>query len=148
MLIDPYLDPSEHNYKEFHRLLAPFANRGLKPHIEFHRSFCRGSGRNRSFPSLPEWQAAFRSLDTLLEQSGLSAEVFCWQDFHDRHLIADIIGIHAGAGFDVTVQAQDMTTWSCLSRGDRDVIQRQYDPATRPDDLKHRFIIGVATTGD
>ena len=118
MFIDPYLDPSEGNYRDFHQLLAPLQARNPKPRIEIHRSFCRGSGQGRCFPSQAEWQTAFRSLDTALDRAGLSAEVFCWQDFHDRHLITDIVGILAGAGFDTTGKPQDMTTWSCLSRDD------------------------------
>jgi len=70
---------------------------------------------------------------------GLSAEVFIWSEFHDRHLIADVIGITASAGFDVTNRPDDMTTWSRMGRKSKDEVQRQFDPANRP---IWRFSIG------
>lgn len=142
MFIDPNLDPSQRSYRQFERLLAPLAARSPKPRIEIHRSFCRGDGPRRTFPDQQAWQSSFAPLAGTLKRLGLHAEVFCWQDFHDRHLITDIVGIHAGAGFDITTKANDTTTWACLSRDHRDQLQREYDPATRPGDLKHRFVVG------
>jgi hypothetical protein len=40
MFIDPNLDPSSFNYRDFHKLLAPLASRAIKPRVEIHRSFC------------------------------------------------------------------------------------------------------------
>ncbi len=73
----------------------------------------------------------------------MSAAVFLWQDFHDRYLIADVLGVTVGAGFDVTVMANDETTWARLGRDDRDKFQRRFDPAARPQDLKGQFVIGA-----
>ena len=35
-------------------------------------------------------------------RSGLSFEVFLWDDFHDRYLISDLVGILVPYGFDTT----------------------------------------------
>lgn len=142
MFIDPNLDPSQHNYREFFSLLQPLSLRDPRPRIELHRSFCRGDGAGRSFPRIEEWKQAFASLDIQLKGAGLSAEVFLWQDFHDRYLITDVVGVTVGAGFDVTQVVDDKTTWARLGKSDRDDFQRRYDPASRPLDLKQRFRIG------
>jgi hypothetical protein len=63
-------------------------------------------------------------------------------DFHERYLIADIVGIMAPGGFDVTGNPNDWSTWARLGRDDKDKIQRLFDPAARPDKLKWRFMVG------
>jgi len=143
MFIDPNLDPTQRNYREFHALLLPLASRNPRPRIELHRSFCQGDGRNRTFPTEPEWRLTFSGLDAELKRISISAEVFLWQDFHDRYLITDIVGVTVAAGFDVTGQPDDLTTWARLGRLDRDNIQRQYDLATRSSACKIHFRIGV-----
>ena len=142
MFIDPYLNPSGPRYREFHRLLSPLAGRNPKPKIELHRSFNKGVDQGIT-PNLAYWQQAFAGLGQQLTQHGLQAEVFIWSDFHDRHLIADVIGITAAAGFDVSNTQNDLTTWSRMGRESKDSIQRQFDPASRPASLISRFNIGV-----
>lgn len=141
MFVDPNLDPSSYNYREFHQLLAPIAQRGVKPRIEIHRSFCKGDGIARTFPTVVEWKATFSGLGNALNRQGLAAEVFLWDDFHDRYLIADVVGVSVPAGFDVTTKADDGSTWGRLGREDKDKIQRLFDPAARPGSLKWRFSI-------
>lgn len=143
MFIDPNLDPSAHNYREFHRLLTPLQTRCPSPRLELHRSFCRGDGPTRTFPSESEWRQSFAPLDAKLKQIGLSAEVFFWRDFHDRYLITDIIGVMIGAGFDTTTAQDEGSAWARLSRKHREDWQRKFDPADRPKDLKFRFRIGA-----
>jgi hypothetical protein len=144
MFIDPNLDPNRHNYREFHRLLTPLALRTVKPHIEIHRSFCRGDGPARTFPTQADWKASFTSLDNTLQSLNLTMEVFLWDDFHERYLITDIIGVSVPAGFDITGKPDDWSTWGRLGREDKDKIQRLFDPATRPESLKNRrFSIGA-----
>lgn len=144
MFIDPNLDPSQTNYRTFHSLFgAPF-QRDPKPKIEIHRSFCRGDGPARTFPTPGEWREAFAGLGQSLQRRGLSAEVFGWEDFHDRYLISDIVGLSVPAGFDANNMANDLTTWTRLGREDKDRWQRQFDPAARGTSLKWHFIIGAA----
>ncbi|WP_295399676.1 hypothetical protein [uncultured Thiocystis sp.] len=141
MFIDPNLDPTN-NYSEFFRLLEPLQRRMPRPRIELHRSFCLGDGRHRRILSQPQGTELFKPLDEKLKFFGLRAEVHFWQDFHARFLITDLIGILAEAGFDTTLTKQ-RTTWARLSSVDRDKIQRDFDPAVRPGDLKFQFPIGA-----
>lgn len=145
MFIDPNLDPSSSNYRDFIQLLKPVAKRAIKPRIEIHRSFCRGDGRGRTFPTETEWKAAFETLGDLMASEGLAADVYFWDDFHERYLIADIVGVIVPAGFDVTGKVNDPSTWGRIGRDDKDKIQRLFDPAARAESLKWRFMIGIAS---
>ena len=140
MFIDPYLDPSAPGYRELHQLLAPLAQRHPKPGIELHRTFNKGH-EQAPLPTEAFWKQRFAGLGAQLAAIGLSAEVFIWSEFHDRHLIADVIGITASAGFDVTNRPNDMTTWSRMGRDSKDTIQRQFDPAAQAGSLRWRFAI-------
>lgn len=131
MFIDPNLDPSSHNYRDFVQLLIPLAQRTPHPRIEIHRSFCNGDGPARTFPTEVDWKSAFSQLGNQLAAHGLTAEVFFWDDFHERYLIADVIGVSVPAGFDVTGKPNDCSTWGRLGRDDKDMIQRLFDPAAR-----------------
>ncbi len=145
MFIDPNLDPSQRNYREFVQLLHAMAGRTPRPRIELHRSFCKGDGPARTFPSQAEWQVSFHQLGQQLSAVGLSAEVFFWEDFHERYLITDIVGVSVPAGFDITVGQSDWSTWGRLGRADRDKIQLLFDPAARTASLKARFRIGAVS---
>lgn len=140
MFVDPNLDPSSYNYREFVQLLAPLARRQIKPRIEIHRSFCKGDGAARTFPTEMEWKNNFAGFGSDLSSRGLSAEVFFWDDFHIRLLVSDLVGVNLEAGFDVTAKADDKTIWTRLGRSDKDDWQKKFDPATRPP--KWRFTIG------
>jgi hypothetical protein len=144
MFIDPNLDPSSRNYREFHLILVPLAQRGIKPRIEIHRSFCKGDGPARTFPTQSDWKAGFAALGNTLQSQGLTTEIFFWDDFHERYLITDIIGVSVPAGFDITSKQDDWSTWGRLGREDKDTIQRLFDPAARSGSLKWRFSIGVS----
>lgn len=141
MFIDPNLDPSSYNYREFDQLLAPLAGRLIPPRIEIHRSFCKGDGPARTFPTATEWKRSFAVFSGVLNNWGLGAEVFFWDDFHERYLVTDIFGVSVPAGFDVTRKANDCSTWGRLGRRDKDDIQRLFDPAYRQPKLEP-FLIG------
>lgn len=144
MFIDPNLDPSSRNYREFGQLLAPLAGRAIKPRIEIHRSLCIGDGPARTFPTEADWKRSFAAFGAALKAQGLMAEIFLWDDFHERYLVADVMGISVPAGFDVTTRPDDWSTWGRLGRDDKDKIQRLFDPASRAAKLKWRFVIGKA----
>ena len=75
-----------------------------------------------------------------LSAAGLRVEVFVWRSFHDRYLISNLVGISLPNSFDVSRAAPgDSTTWARLGRDTRDEIQREFDPAARPDKLVDRF---------
>ena len=76
-----------------------------------------------------------------LRAAGLRAEVFVWDDFHDRYLIGNLVGVSLPNGFDTTNNPNDTTTWSRLGREERDDIQREFDPASRRHTLHQRFTI-------
>lgn len=116
--------------------------RSIRPLIEIHRVMYVGSGRDRQLIESVEWEDRFRnSWRTDLAAAGLQVEVFIWDDHHDRYLITDLIGIEMGNGYDTTNNEGDITTWSRISRKDRDDIQREFDPASNRHALRHRFTV-------
>jgi hypothetical protein len=139
MFIDPYLDPSASNYREFYKLLLPLVGRDCQPKIELHRTCFDGAGRDRYFPSQDEWAGRFSKLKEGLGGTGLKIEIYLWENFHDRHLITDLVGILIGAGFDITGQANDPSTWARLDELDKEGIQRRFDPASGA--LKQSFTL-------
>ncbi len=141
MFIDPHLDPSQPRYGEFLTLLQAIQRPDVAPLIEIHRVCYVGSPRVREFP---EWEERFRdNLDVPLKDVGLTIEVFIWDDFHDRYLITDIVGIGMQNGFDVTTNTKDLTAWFRLGRKDRDDIQREFYRDAKRHDLKQRFTLGL-----
>lgn len=76
-----------------------------------------------------------------LRAAGLHAEVFIWDDFHDRYLISNLIGVSLPNGFDTTRNPDSITRWTRLGRSDRDDVQREFDPASGRHALRARFTI-------
>jgi hypothetical protein len=143
MFIDPHLDPSQNRYRELGTLLTGAGNRQMPPLIEIHRVCYRRSGPNRQILDPNTLETTFKvALDGPLRQVGLSAEVFIWDDFHDRYVISDLVGISLANGFDTTTDVNTRTTWNRLGRNDRDDIQREFDTASNVHKLQHRFRIG------
>ncbi|MCP5461886.1 MAG: hypothetical protein H7A34_01740 [bacterium] len=142
MFIDRNLDPTKTRYQDFLSLFQEVARRNPLPLIEVHRVCYIGSGRDREILKSSEWQKKFTdSWSDNFKTIGIEAEIFIWDDFHDRHVISDLIGIKLGNGFDTTTNLSDITTWSRLGRDDRDDIQREFDPETHRHNLIHRFKI-------
>lgn len=142
MLIDPHLDPSQERYADVLPLLLLAQGRQPAPRIEIHRVIYVGSGQNRQLINTAEWENRFRhAWGNDLSAAGLEVEIFIWDDHHDRYLITDLIGIEMGNGYDTTRNPNDITTWSRISRKDRDDIQREFDPACNRHTLRHHFVI-------
>ena len=136
--VDPYVDPERDHYRGFADLLADAENRAAPPLIEIHRK-CPND-HDRMSRNLDYIEGVFhRELARHLRATGLSVEVFVWDDFHDRYLISNLIGIGMQNGFDTSGKPDDLTTWTRLAREDRDDIQREFDPASGRHRLRARF---------
>ncbi|MDA2927890.1 hypothetical protein MYX78_11795, partial [Acidobacteria bacterium AH-259-G07] len=139
MFIDAHLDPSQYRYSDFSQLLLATGSGQIKPLLEIHRVCYEGSGPSRRIVPNDKWENRFRtSMNRILQQASLSVEVLIWDDFHDRHIITNLVGLHLGNGLDTT-RARSLTTWTRLARDDRDDIQREFDPASGRHTLRHRF---------
>lgn len=142
MFIDPYIDLELYRYRDFIPLLQCAGGRSPRPQIEIHRVCYTGSGANRQILDLRELEASFRdALTRSMEALDLSVEIYIWDDFHDRYVISNLIGISVPYGFDTTAAPNSMTTWTRLGRNDRDDIQREFDPASNRHTLRRQFII-------
>ncbi|MGO9146447.1 MAG: hypothetical protein ACLQDF_08760 [Desulfomonilia bacterium] len=142
MFIDPHLDLNKSKYQDFIALLTSMAGRTPKPLIEIHRVCYTGSGRQRQIITESDWQTRFHGvLSGPLNAAGMSVKVFIWDDFHDRYLISNLVGISVPNGFDTSTSRGAMTTWTRLGRIDRDDIQREFDPSTNRHKLRVRFSV-------
>lgn len=140
--IDPHLDPTRRGYREFANLLVGAGGRRSPPRIEIHRVCYVGSGDNRRILDYESLERDFRNaLAEPLQAAGLSVEVSVWDDFHDRYLLSNLIGISLPNGFDTTGKPDDMTTWTRLGRDDCDNVQREFDDASGRHKLRARFTI-------
>lgn len=146
MFIDPHLDPARPAYREFVDLVAAAGGRAPAPAIEIHRVCYEGSGPSRRLPMQgdPEYfERRFRrELEASVRAAGLRLEVFLWDDFHDRYLISNLLGVSVPNGFDTTTDPRSVTRWARLGRQDRDDVQREFDPASQRHVLRHRLPIG------
>ena len=138
--IDPHLNPQRPGYREFPGLLAAVGQQ--KPLIELHRVCYSGSGSGRQVLDGRELERLFRdALAEPLRAAGLEAEVFVWDDFHDRYLLSNLIGVSMQNGFDTTRKAVDRTTWNRLGRQEHDSVQREFDEPSRSHKLRHKFTL-------
>ncbi|MBD2028233.1 hypothetical protein [Leptolyngbya sp. FACHB-711] len=138
LFIDPYLDPTQPRYQEFHFLLECAKRRDISPLIEFHVA-AKGydsAGNDRSRFSQSDWKSRFSRLNSTLNESGLEAEVFVWEYFHDRYIISDLLGISLSSGLDVV---NGPTTWSRLPSKLRDKIQGDFTQNSTTYNLKYQF---------
>jgi hypothetical protein len=141
MFIDAHLNPSHKDYQEIPRLLQCAAHRNPAPTIEIHRVIYVGSDTRRILIKPADLEHDFRSsMTTSLRAGGLSVKVFIWDDFHDRHIISDLAGIHLGNGLKTTTSPAK-TTWTRLGRDVRDEIQREFDQASGEHFLHHSFTV-------
>lgn len=138
--IDPHLDPGKSRYAQFVDLLSVAGGRKPVPTVEIHRVCYEGSGSSRRILDIQDLEQDFRrELAAGLRTMGLRVEVFVWDDFHDRYLISNLIGMLLPNGFDTTTNANDMTTWNRLGRDQRDDIQREFDPVSGRHALRGQF---------
>ena len=141
IFIDPHLDPAKWGYRDFGTLLARAGRRTPAPRIQIHRVCYEGSGPGRRFPRRSDamyFERRFRrELADPLRAAGLCAEVFIWDDFHDRYLLSNLIGISLPNGFDT--RTNESTTWHRLGRKNSDDLRREFHPATGTRKLQARF---------
>ncbi|QII12704.1 hypothetical protein KsCSTR_33250 [Candidatus Kuenenia stuttgartiensis] len=136
MFIDPHLDPTKPRYQDLQRVFSSMAGRSPAPPIEIHRVCYVRSGRSRQVLPESDWKSCFHALSSSLLSAGLFADVFIWDNFHDRFIISDLVGISAQNGFDTTTHPGSKTTWNRLGRQERDDVQREFDPASGRHNLK------------
>jgi len=140
--IDPHLDPTRHQYREFVDLLVYAGHRQPAPLIEIHRVCYEGSGPSRRILNLDDLERDFRrALARPLAAAGLQATVFIWDDFHDRHLISNLVGVSLPNGFDTTNDPRSVTTWTRLGRNDRDDVQKEFDKSSGRHAIRRQFTI-------
>ncbi len=141
MLIDPHFDLLENRYRDAVTLLTGAGGRTPAPFIEIHRVAWYGDSRDKR-PQSANVEGALRpALTTAAAPSGLTFKVYLWDDFHDRYLISDLVGISLPHGFDTTTEANAMTIWNRLGRTARDDVQREFDPASSRHTLQHVFTV-------
>ncbi len=141
MFIDPHVDPTRHGYRQFGQLVAAAGNRTVAPLIEIHRGCKRGSGPQAEIIPNADLEAMFQTISPALTAAGLEAKVFVWDEFHDRHVVSDLVGILMGNGFDTNNNPLSKTTWTRLGRDDRDDIQREFEEASGQHRLIHDFTL-------
>ena len=140
--IDPHLNPSRHDYGGIRDLLVCAGTRKPAPLIEIHRVCYEGSGPNRGIVKKHELEWDFRSnLAAPLHSVGLKVDVFVWDDFHDRYLISNLVGISLPNGFNTSRKPNDVTTWTRLGRDDSDDVQREFDPHNGSHKIRWQFSI-------
>ena len=134
------MDPSRNQYRELGNLLNDIGCRDPVPLIEIHRVCYEGSGRARRILDLADLELGFRqALAEQLDRAGLEVEVFVSDDFHDRHLLSNLIGISLPNGFDTSNAVNNVTTWTRLGRQEHDDIQREFEEASGRHVLRRRF---------
>ncbi len=142
MFIDPHLDPSRNHYAEFHQLLEADTRQQVPPQVELHRVCYEGSGPSSRLLKRAHPEGCFTGLNQRLKDTGLRAKVCVWDDFHDRYLISNLVGINLPNGFNTSGDKLTQTTWTRLFSRDRDDVQREFDPASKRHELKFSFSIG------
>ena len=149
MFIDPYIYPAQSNYADFVQLLEAAGNRPPQSpqlRVEIHSKFREirkknGELKNKEETLLIMGNTFQNKFGPVLSQSNLKAEVFIWDNFHDRYLISNLGGILVPHGFDTSRNPDDLTTWSRLGRSDRDDVQREFARESNKHKLHFNFTI-------
>lgn len=143
MFIDAHLDPTQMRYRDFRSILLKTAGRRPVPTLEIHRVCWFNSANRTNQKNENGWLTMFSSWEAPLRSAGVGVDVFIWDDFHDRYVISNLIGIQLGNGLDTTIDPHANVTWSRLSRSNRDYIQKEFDPASKRHELQHHFRVGA-----
>ena len=138
MFIDPYIYPAQGNYVDFIQLLEAAGNRpsqSPRPFVEIHSKIRKIRKKNGELANKEEnrriMENTFRNeFGPVLSRSNLKAEVFIWDDFHDRYLISDLVGIQMSNGFD-TSTGPLKTIWSRIGRTDREAVEHDFDASIK-----------------
>jgi hypothetical protein len=132
MFIDPYLDLQAANYQDFLTLLKAIASINPGVDIELHRQIKTANGGQ--LRSASNWKQGFDQVltaDPALKS--LNIKVFIWDEFHDRYLVTNLMGISVPYGFDTT-KKDEATRWSMLSPQDANDVRDEFtdgDPQFR-----------------
>ena len=129
MFIDPYIYPTQSNYADFVQLLEAAGNRPPKspqPLIEIHSKIRNISGKTKEEIHRIMENTFRNKFGPVLSQSNLTVKIFVWDDFHDRYLISNLVGIQMSNGFD-TSTGPLKTIWSRIGRTDREAIELDFD---------------------
>ena len=132
MFIDPYLDLEAANYQDFLILLKEIATINPGVDIELHRQIKTVNGGQ--LRSAGSWKKSFDQVlnaDPVLKS--LNIKVFIWDEFHDRYLVTNLMGISVPYGFDTT-KKNEATRWSMLSPHDANDVRDEFtdgDPQFR-----------------
>lgn len=133
MFIDPYLDLSAANYRDFMKLLRAIADINPKVEIELHRQI-KPAGDRAAMLTATDWHQKFRqalAADPVV--NAMRIGVFIWNEFHDRFVISDLMGASVPYGFDTTAK-KDETRWTLLSAQDSEDVRAEFsagDPQKR-----------------
>ena len=143
MFIDPHLDPSRPDYCQFVRILqAARRTDGCSPRIELHRVCYRGQSREVLKPEA--WRKSFQEWDAPLRDANLGVSVYVWDDFHDRYLITNLVGVLMSRGFDASNAPNANAMWARIKREDREIVQREFDHNNPPFRTLHaEFRLGL-----
>lgn len=132
MFIDPYLDLQAANYQDFLVLLKDIATINPSVDIELHRQIRPVHGGQ--IRSAGDWKQSFDQVltaDPVLDN--LNIKVFIWDEFHDRYIVSNLMGISVPYGFDTTKKVE-ATRWSMLSPQDANDVRVEFtegDPQFR-----------------
>lgn len=133
MFIDPYIYPAQRNYADFVKLLKAAGKRPPQsppPLIEIHSKIRNIPGKTKEETHQIMKNNFRNGFGRVLSQSNLKVEVFIWDDFHDRYLISDLVGIQMSNGFD-TSTGPLKTIWSRIGRTDREAVERDFDASIK-----------------
>lgn len=145
MFIDACIDPCAPNYEEFPQLLLAAGSNENKPTIEIHRASWRKVGGKNKVQPLAAWIADFDGWSEKLARADMKADVFIWEDTHDRYLVSDIISISLPYGFDIGGDGEPPTTWSRIGTKEIERLQLEYEPSCKMHGLVGSFSLGKVT---
>ena len=69
-----------------------------------------------------------KKLTNVIKQAQLEVNFFIWDEFHDRYIISNLVGIMSGNSFSIGEQE---TTWMRLDRTRKGQIQAEFDGNSR-----------------
>ncbi len=147
MFIDPHLDPGldtppHGRYASVTKILGVMSGQVPPPLIEIHRVISWGAGQQRSPQDKAFWEGRFASLSNNLKGMGLKARVFIWDDFHDRFLLTNHVGVSMSNGFDCDGNPNATMVWNRMGKAISDEVQREFDPASGKHKKQFDFTIG------
>lgn len=140
MIIDRFIDPGKKDYRKFIRVISSICSSCDIPSIEIHRVEYFGTNKsnikNRLF-----WENRFRTNLAFLPASIRNKiEVFIWDEFHDRYIVTDVVGITSGNSFSLR-NNKPPTRWTRLDSTARSDVTLEFDAAAGLHALKYRFQI-------